>query len=220
MSTHAPTVPRVLVVEDDAFTRATVCGALRDAGVNVVADTASAAEALDLAARYAPHAAIIDLDLGNGPDGVDVAVALREASPPIGITILTSYGDPRLTGRNVRDLPGASVYLTKGELRSVDAVAGAIATSIRMASSPRARSIPALPRPRGVTAHLTDVQIEVARMVVHGLSNAEIAAQRGVSTSSVERTVMRIAHALGIETTSATNRRVLITRAFLRNIGH
>jgi DNA-binding NarL/FixJ family response regulator len=63
------------------------------------------------------------------------------------------------------------------------------------------------------------MQVEVARMVADGLSNAEIASRRGVSAVTVERMIMRIARGLGIETTSATNRRVLIAREFLRQAG-
>jgi DNA-binding NarL/FixJ family response regulator len=210
---------RVLVVEDNAFTRTTVCGALRDAGINVVADTGSASEALEIARRVSPHAAVLDLDLGRGPTGIDVAVALREEFPTIGIVILTSYGDPRLTGRNVSHIPGGSVYLVKSDLSSAQALADAVDNSLRLAASPGAPGRSALPVPRGSTAGLTDAQVEVARMVAEGLSNAEIAARRGVSAPSVERIIMRVARELGIESTSATNRRVLIAREYLRQAG-
>ena len=208
--------PRVMVVEDDAFTRTTLCAALRGCGVNVVADTASAAQALDLAASHEPHAALLDLDLGPGPNGIDVAIALREAFPTVGIVILTGYSDPRLTGRNVEALPGGTMYLTKGELSSADVLARALDTSMRLASDPRASAVSVQPRPRGSTARLTDTQVEVARMVADGLSNAEIAARRQVSPATIERIIQRIARELGIDTTSATNRRVLIAREFLR----
>ena len=210
---------RVMVVEDNAFTRTTVCGALRDAGINVVADTGSAADALDLASRFAPHAAVIDLDLGEGPNGVDLAAALREALPAIGIVILTSFADPRLTGRNVDHLPGGSVYVVKSELTDTRLLARAIGNAMRMAADARLASQPVMPRPKGTTAGLTDAQVEVARMVAEGLSNAEIATRRGVSATSVERLIMRVARELGIETTSASNRRVLIAREYLRQTG-
>jgi len=210
---------RVMVVEDNAFTRTTVCGALRDAGINVVADTGSAADALDLASRFAPHAAVIDLDLGEGPNGVDLAAALREALPAIGIVILTSFADPRLTGRNVDHLPGGSVYVVKSELTDTRLLARAIGNAMRMAADARLASHPVMTRPKGTTAGLTDAQVEVARMVAEGLSNAEIATRRGVSATSVERLIMRVARELGIETTSASNRRVLIAREYLRQTG-
>jgi len=212
---------RVMVVEDNAFARATVTGALEGGAddIHVVCDTASAVEALDRGRRLAPHAALLDLDLGRGPSGIDIAVALRESFPAIGVVILTSYGDPRLTGRNVDHLPGGSVYLVKSDLSSTDALARAIGASMRLAADVGSGSRSALPAPRGSTAGLTDAQVEVARMVAEGLSNAEIATRRGVSATSVERLIMRVARELGIETTSASNRRVLIAREYLRQTG-
>lgn len=207
---------RVLLVEDDAFTRTTVRGALMSAGINVVAHSGSAAEAIRLAAEHRPHAAVIDLDLGPGPNGIDVAARLRRDLPSIGVVILTSYADPRLTGRNVRTLPGGTVYLTKAGMTSPEVLTDAIDVSMRLASNAAVAESPTDIRPAGATAGLTDDQVAVARMIADGLSNAEIGARRGVSQATVERAILGIATALGIETTSSTNRRVLIARELLR----
>ena len=50
-------------------------------------------------------------------------------------------------------------------------------------------------------------------------SNHEIARRRFVSDKAVERMLMRIAQELDIPTDSTTNRRVLMTRAYLRMAG-
>lgn len=210
---------RVLVVEDHAFTRTTVCGALRESGIDVVADTGTAAEALDLAARHKPDAAVLDLDLGEGPNGADLAAELRDMFPAIGIVMLTSYADPRLTGRNVDHLPGAAVYLIKSDVADAGVVAEAIVSAARMAGDPDLAGRPMLPGAAAGTANMTDAQVEVARLVAEGLTNAEIAARRGVGETAVERLIMRIAREMGIDATSAGNRRVLIAREFLRQAG-
>jgi DNA-binding NarL/FixJ family response regulator len=132
--------------------------------------------------------------------------------------ILTSYEDPRLTGRNLDHLPGNVRYLVKGELDDASTLSSALAASITMAATPAAgRS--AIPEPTGDVARLTDTQIEVVRLVAEGLSNSEIARQRYISETSVERIIMRAARELDIPTTSASNRRVLLTRAYLRMSG-
>lgn len=207
---------RVLVVEDDAFTRTTVCGALMNSGIRVAASSASAAEAVDLALEHRPHAAVIDLDLGPGPTGLDVAMRLRRDLPALGVVILTSYADPRLTGRNIGKLPGGTVYLTKAEMTSSEVLTRAIDVSMRLAANPAVAARPTDVRPGGLTASLTDDQVQVARMIADGLSNGEIGARQGVSPATVERAILAIATSLGIETTSSTNRRVLIAREFLR----
>lgn len=219
MPTMPATDTRVLVVEDNAFTRTTLCGALRDAGVDVIGDTGSAADAIRLARTLMPEAALLDLDLGAGPNGADVAVELRSLAPAIGIVILTSYEDPRLTGRNLDHLPSNIVYLVKGDLDDSRTLSSALADAVAIASSEPAAGRSAVPAPTGDVARLTDTQIEVIRLVAEGLSNAEIARQRYISETSVERIIMRAARELGIPTESTSNRRVLLTRAYLRMSG-
>lgn len=215
----SPFTSRVLVVEDNEFTRATLCGALRGAGVNVVADTATASDAIALADDLRPDVALLDLDLGRGPSGIDLAVALRRDLPAIGIVILTSYEDPRLTGRNVDHLPPASQYLVKADLRDTDALVLAIDRALNLARHPQRDAMPGLPPARGDLARLTDAQVEVMRLLAEGRTNADIARRRGISAASVERTVLAIARELGIDAGEGTNRRVLIARAYLRMSG-
>lgn len=209
---------RVIVVEDSAFTRTTLCGALRDAGVDVVGDAGSASEGVTLTRALAPDAVLVDLDLGAGPSGADLAAELRASRPNLGIVILTSYEDPRLTGRNVDHLPSDVVYLVKGALDDATQLSHAIVRAVAAAGAPSRPGSP-IPKPTGDVAKLTDTQIEVVRLVAEGLSNAEIARQRFISETSVERIIMRAARELGIPTTSASNRRVLLTRAYLRMSG-
>lgn len=210
---------RVLVVEDNDFTRTTLCGALRGAGVHVVGDTGSAAEAIDLATELRPDVALLDLDLGRGPTGIDLASALRRAFPTIGIVILTSYEDPRLTGRNVDHLPAGSQYLLKADLRDTDVLAINIERSMVMARHPRRDEFPALPQATGALSRLSDQQVEVMRLVAEGCTNGDIARRIAMSEKSVERMVLGISRDLGIEAAEGTNRRVLIARAYLRATG-
>ncbi len=212
-----PRILRTLVVEDNDFTRMTLCGALDAAGVDVVADAATAREALAAARELRPDAALLDLDLGDGPTGVDLAIALRRDFPGIGIVILTSYDDPRAAGVSASALPPGSTYLTKGEIGDAEALVIALARSIRLATTP-GQSVQ-MPATRTRLEDLTDHQVETLRLVADGMSNAEIAKQQGVGDSAVERTIARLAHGLGIESSTATNRRVLLARAFLEMTG-
>ena len=79
---------RLILVEDDAFTRATLGDALILQGFDVKARVATAAEALAAQEEHAPQVAVLDLDLGIGPTGIDVAIALRSKNPQIGIVFL------------------------------------------------------------------------------------------------------------------------------------
>jgi DNA-binding NarL/FixJ family response regulator len=208
--------PRVLVVEDNDFTRMTLSGALVTAGLDVVGETGSAAEALRIARRRAPDAAMLDLDLGAGPSGIDLAVELRELLPTVGLVMLSSYEDPRLTGRNVDHMPAGTRYAVKGRIGDAHTLSSLITQAIAAAQSgaPDA-GYPEVPQPSG----LTDGQIEVMRLVADGLSNAQIAEARFVSESSVERMIGRIAAELDLDAHGGANRRVLIAREYMRMSG-
>lgn len=207
---------RVILVEDNDFTRTTLVGALRDAGFDVVGDADSATTGLRLVRRLQPDAVVVDLDLGPGPSGADLAAEARAQFPAIGIVILTSYEDPRLTGRNLDHLPNDARYLVKSDLKSVQTLAESVHAAVDAARRPPIAPLLAEQHP---TTTLTDAQIEVVRLVAEGLSNAEIARRRYISETSVERIIMRASRELGIETTSTHNRRVLLTRAYLAMTG-
>lgn len=215
-----PTSPlRVLVVEDNPFTRTTLCGALENEGVRVVAGVDSAARALETADRLRPDAALVDLDLGEGPSGADFASEVRLLMPGIGIVILTSYEDPRLAGQDASSLPTNARYVIKRDLRDARELVSTLTRAVEAARATAGSAEAALIRTGGETEHLTDAQVEILRLVADGLSNHEIARRRYVSEKSVERMLMRIARELDIPTDSATNRRVLMTRAYLRLAG-
>ena len=80
----------VLLVEDDVFTRSTLSAALVGANFEVKAQVGKASDAIDAVKRFSIDVAIIDLDLGAGATGIDIAIALREHNPIIGIIIFPS----------------------------------------------------------------------------------------------------------------------------------
>lgn len=77
--------PRVLVVEDNDFTRMTLSGALVNAGLDVVGETGSAAKALRIARRRAPDAAMLDLSLAVEQGGGQCAriTVIDDGSGPV-----------------------------------------------------------------------------------------------------------------------------------------
>jgi CheY-like chemotaxis protein len=76
MYMEPPAAPRVLVVDDSLLSRTVVADGLRDAGY-IVDLAGTIPEALGLAARQRPDVAILDLFLGGGQSGLEVARNLR-----------------------------------------------------------------------------------------------------------------------------------------------
>ncbi len=214
------------VVEDDPFTRTMLVATLRAQGVEVLIETATPAEALALARLRRPRVALLDLHLGAGPTGIDLAHALRMIDPRIAIVILTSFDDPRLLSTRLPEPPRGARYVTKREIESVEALLRVLKDAVDATVEEGARSGGARQPPARTPApdshrvvDLTDSQLETLQLLAEGLSNAHIAMRRSVTERSVETTIGRIARALGLAPDATRNQRVHMARVYLRSIG-
>ncbi len=68
---------RVLIVEDDALIAMGFAAVLEDLGHAIIGPVPDAEAALAIAARTKLDCALVDVRLGGGMDGVDLALALR-----------------------------------------------------------------------------------------------------------------------------------------------
>ena len=208
---------RAILVEDDDFTRLMISSALKEQGLEVVLNTASPTVALEKSLELRPDLAILDLHLGKGPTGIDLAVALRRQQPKIGILMLTSYEDPRLLNPNLPKLPFGGIYLTKKSVGEIEILNSAISQAIdhrKWSGRTEPHS-----QPISSVAKLTDTQLETLRLMAQGLSNAEIAKRRFVTEKSVETSIARVAKAMGLSHDPGQNQRVHMARVYFRALG-
>lgn len=200
------------ICEDDPFTLATLTASLEFEDVEVVISTASPNQALEQFTEKTPNAMLIDLHLGDGPTGLDLAQSIRSKHPETGIVFLTSFESPKLLDRDFKGFPSGSQYLNKREIGSVKEILLAVQKSI---AKDRKSSVP-IP---GEVSNLTKRQLEVLELVAEGFTNTEIASRLELKTKTVEGINLRIAKALRIETNQNTNQRIQMARAYLRSIG-
>jgi len=197
----------VLLVEDDTFTLSTLADALSLRGLHILAALATAREAL--AFTGAPDVAVLDLDLGPGPCGVDLAIALRQRLPSIGLVLLTTYDDPRLISGDLPPVPFGTRYLRKGDVDSPSVVI----TAIRSAAQRPLEGI-------AITqSTLTPSQVDTLRLIAQGLSNLEIAQHRGVSRKAVEGTIARLCEHFDVHADSSRNQRVRLATEYFTLTG-
>ena len=206
---------RVAIVEDDALTRMTLATSLRAQGLEVVIDTGSATEALEKFDSTQPNIALLDLHLGKGPTGIDLAIALRSKSPNLGLVFLSSFEEPRLLTPSAPPLPARSIYLNKSNVTDIWTLLEALKASLDKSTTYKGpnRVI------NSPVATLTDTQLETLRLMSQGLSNAEIAKRRSVTEKSVELAISRLAKTLGVEKNSTINQRVHMANVYFRALG-
>jgi DNA-binding NarL/FixJ family response regulator len=209
---NSPKLGKVLVVDDDTFIRTSLEGALKSSGFEVTGAVSNVRDALSNFRDAPSEIALIDIDLGLGPTGIDLAFALRKLDEKIGIIFLTSYLDPRFADSRNSVLPKGSRYLVKSEIENLAQV---ISVVLQTKHKPFNQNINHMNRYQ----ELTDAQIEVWRCVSEGLSSAEIAVQRGVSEKAIEATLARIYHFLDIKRDKTHNPRILLVIAFKKMSG-
>lgn len=203
---------KALIVDDDAFIRTTLTAGLATYGIKVVASLSNGSMALKALENGNVEVAIVDLDLGPGPSGIDICNSLRAIKPELGLVLLTSYQDPRIYDPTGPSLPKGCRFLSKSELNDfktlVDTV---ISASIKPFASTRTKTKSKNP--------LTDTQMEVLKMVAQGLSSIEIAEKRNVSVKAVENLISKIQKSVGIPRSKSINQRVKLARYYFSLTG-
>ena len=199
---HADAAPlRVMVVDDHALVRAAIRQAISCPSIQVVAEAATAAAALETAPEVEPDVLLLDLGLPDR-NGLQVLRELRDRLPCTQVVVLTVSGSPRDVHEAVR--AGAAGYLTKdldppALFRAIDGIRHG---ELAMSRSIAAEAIREL-REEGVRANhapgdcLTLREGEVLRLMADGLTDRQIAARLGVSRRTAEAHVGHILHKLG-----------------------
>ncbi|MFM1779280.1 MAG: hypothetical protein RIS51_425 [Actinomycetota bacterium] len=207
----------VAVIEDDDFTRAMLVNTLNSSEAKVVLDSAKPKPLIDFVKTRSLDAVFLDLHLGKGPSGLDLAIAVRRYLPKVGVVLVTSYEEPRLLQSSPPPLPRGTVYLVKSEISKIQDLSSAMNQAISLANSDKDKS--ETQRRNSSIARLTDGQVDLLRMMALGLSNAEIAKRKFVTEKSVELSVSRLVRALGIERNPTQNQRVHMSKVYFRATG-
>lgn len=207
-----------MVVEDDDFTRSTVVGALQIQGLDVICQTGSIGPAMKFVQELKPDAVVVDLDLGAGPTGMDLAIAVRRKFPKIGIVILTTFEDPRLLHPKIPTPPVGTEYLVKRKVGEIELLYRAIQKAIKNVEKSNKDSVSEKPSSPELD-NVTDSQLETMRLIAQGKSNIEIAKIRGVSEKSIEQSISRLVSNLDLSKSAASNQRVQISKMYFRLTG-
>jgi DNA-binding NarL/FixJ family response regulator len=205
MSTGQKSI-RVLLVEDEDFTRTMVGEMLSASGIEVL-PVSSVAEALKSMEEFDPHVVLTDLDLGHGPDGADLLTKVAEERPWTGMVVMTAHASPELAINDASRIPEHAGYIVKSEIHSIQNLISVIQESIIMPGNFNGAD--------GASDEkitITTSQAEILRMIADGLSNTAIAEARGITLRAAEALIQRTFTALGVSGDSTINPRVVAVR--------
>lgn len=190
----------VMLVDDHPVVRAGVRAVLEvHPDLSVTEEAGDGAEALRrLAARQAdgtlPDVVLMDLQMGEGLDGVGATRAVRAAHPGVPVLILTTF-DTEADVLAALDA-GAAGYLLK------DATSEQIADAVRRAAAGQRALAPEVAarlmgRMAGGSEVLTAREIELLELIAQGLSNKAAATELFISEATVKTHLVHVFQKLG-----------------------
>ncbi len=204
---------RVLIVEDDGFVRGLMTQVLTAADFDVRA-ASDVVEATTAFGAFDPDAVIVDIHLGPGPTGLELAQSLKVKSPGLAVLAVSNY--PTAASAGISDqMPDDAAFVCKSALSTPGALIEALEASLTNSAS----SLRALQQQDSPLGQLTATQIDILRLIALGWSNAEIAEQRGSTQRSVEQMVHKIFRALGVKDDPRKNARVEAVKLYAEVFG-
>jgi DNA-binding NarL/FixJ family response regulator len=193
-------VRRVLVVEDESLLRSLLEANLVSRGfeVQVAADASGANK---IVKSFDPDVLVVDIDLGDGLNGLELVSALGRADSTRGYVILSNYS---ASVKNIPEVPYIS-YLNKQDISNPETLNDEIEGVLRG----RAKDF----NHEGET-RLTASQLDILRMIAEGMTNQQIAEKKKQSTRAVEQLLARTYQAMGLEKNTGQSRRVLAVQKY------
>lgn len=205
---------RILIVEDDPFIGSLIVGALANEGFESSL-AKSALEAKRQVKSFDPDVVIVDIDLGEGPNGIDFIQMLKKTQPDVAAILLSKHADTQSAGINECQIPEGVAYLRKSLIHNTQTLVQTINSVIKGS----ANLVRQDKNSKGSIDLLTKTQVEILRLMALGYSNKEIAKQREVSVSSVEQRVSEIFKTFQISQTASVVPRVEAIRRYIAEAG-
>lgn len=208
---ESPVAPRirVLLADDHALVREGLRYVLdADPGIEVVAEAANGAQAVDLACAHGPDVVVLDITMPE-ENGLRAAARLRALRPDVRILLLSMHDQGEYVREGVR--LGANGYLLKDSagdelrtaIRTVHDGGAFFSPSVVRWLSAEDEAGPSDPSPLGA---ITPRERDVLGGVARGLTNKAIAAELGISRRTVEAHRESLMRKLGIHSVAGLTR--------------
>lgn len=203
-----------LIVEDEPLVASLIASALDRANFES-RQANSVAVALAELKRFDPDLVLLDINLGEGPSGIDLAHHLTRESPGIAILILTKSPDMRTSPASNGEIPQGCGFLRKESVGDTSYLLNCIE---RVLSDKRDLVRQDLD-PARPFASLTDKQVELLRLLALGFTNQELADRLGVAQKTIEQRLTLLFRELGVDQLVGINPRAEAIRRFVQTAG-
>jgi DNA-binding NarL/FixJ family response regulator len=194
---------RVLVADDQSMVRAGLRMLLADEpDIEVVAEAGNGREAVNQAARFHPHVALMDIRMPE-LDGLEATRRILAADDSVRVLVLTTFNLDEYVYEALR--AGASGFVLKDDppeqliaaVRTIADGEALLSPTVTRRVIKEFTRLHRRPRPKAVSS-LTSRELDVFRLITQGLSNAEIGEELFISDTTVKTHVTRLLQKLDL----------------------
>lgn len=218
---------RVVIAEDSLLMREGVRQVIdRNDDLEVVGECPDLPALRRLVEDTAPDVVVTDVRMppSFADEGIRFAVELRDASPDVGVVVLSQYAEPAYANDLLGGGSARRAYLLKERVSQPDQLAEAIRTVARGGSVIDPSIVDLLvaassKRPSSPLAGLTPRETQVLEQVAQGKSNAAVASTLFLTERAVEKHINAMFAKLGLAATPDVNRRVTAVLLLLSERG-
>jgi len=220
-TTVAGVAVRVLIADDEVLLSAGIARLLEDAGMEVVAQVATADRILEAVYTHAPDVAIVDVQMPpeRTDDGLRAALAIRAQHPEIAVLVLSNFLEERYPLDLIGDDAEGVGYLLKSRVGDVGSFVEAVRRVAGGGSALDPQVVGRMVQRRRRANPIDDLtprEREVLSLMAAGMSNHGIGDELAVTAAAVEKHVTSLFQKLGLVNEPLQHRRVMAVLTMLR----
>ncbi len=208
----------VLVCDNESLFREILVAALdRDPLINIVGAVASGMEAVELVKDTVPDVVLMDIELGEGPNGIVIASQIKKAFPETGIVVLSAHRDKEFLAGFLDEGTVGWSFLLKQSVADIHSLVRAIesAAAGQVTMDPEVMN-DLFPRRRSLLERLTHNQMEALMFIASGYADSAIAVELQIDEDLVEPLIHTIYSDLHIDESGVVDQRVQVTLLYLQ----
>jgi DNA-binding NarL/FixJ family response regulator len=190
---------RIVIADDHTLVRQSVAKLLSGAGMQVVAEAGSGAEAVSLVRVHRPDVAVLDVSMPGEVDGLGAAAEIRRDPGDVKIVLLTMHDDDT----TLRRATDAAVDGYVAKTASTDEVVQAVRTVagggayVSAAVAMRMMRLASSSKPQN---NLTAREVEILSLLADGNRISDIATTLFLSPKTVKNHLTSVYTKLDVET--------------------
>lgn len=207
----------VLVCDNESLFREILVATLdKEEILNIIGSASSGTEAIEISRETKPDVVLMDIELGEGPNGITTANEIKDMFPDVGVVVLSAHRDKEFLASFMDDRTTGWSFLLKQSITDVASLVRAIesANAGQVTMDPEVMNN-LFPRKRSILERLTHSQMEALMFMASGYADSAIAEELSIDEDLVEPMLNSIYADLHIGESDSVDPRVQATLLYI-----